>query len=193
MTQKPTKLPVTLREVADEDLPVFFGYLQDPHAQSMAASTFEDYSDPQAFTSYWAKLRRQEDAIVRTITVPADAVEDDVSAVGGEDTPTDVDAETPATSDAGRVAGHISIAPTDEGPQVRYWVDRPLWGRGVATGALREILDLAKKRPIIAQISRSNEPGAAVLLNNGFSLAGEDTGFDNAKGRMIDELIYRLE
>jgi len=157
------RLQVTLREVVDEDLPIFFGYLQDPHAQSMAASTFEDYADTQAFTSFWSKLRRNENAMVRTITL--------------ED---------------GQVAGHISVAPNDSGLQVRYWVDRPLWGRGVATGALRTILDEVEQRPIYAHISRANEPGAAVLLRNGFNLVGQETGFDTVKGRMIDELIYRL-
>lgn len=156
---------VGLREVQDEDLPIFFGYLQDPHAQSLAASTFEDYSDPQAFSSFWAKLRRNDGAFVRTITLGE-----------GPD----------------NVAGHISIAPDDEGLQVRYWVDRSLWRRGVATAALRAALDAVADRPIFAHISRSNEPGAAVLLRNGFNLTGEESGFDNNKGRMIDDLIYRL-
>lgn len=165
MTEKTEQLSVELREVQDEDLPIFFGYLQDPHAQSMAASTFEDYADTQAFTSFWAKLRRKEGATVRTITIG--------------DTPDDV-------------AGHISIAPNDEGLQARYWVDRPLWGRGIATSALRSILQEVEERPIFAHISRANEAGAAVLLRNGFNLIGEETGFDAGKGRMIDELIYRL-
>lgn len=160
------QLQIELREVRDEDLPLFFGYLQDPHAQSMAASTFEDYADTQAFTSFWAKLRRNEEAVVRTITLAGD--------------PEDV-------------AGHISIAPGDQGGlTVRYWVDRPLWGRGIATNALRAILAEVPARPIFAHISRSNEPGAAVLLRNGFNRTGEETGYDAAKGRMIDDVIYRL-
>lgn len=159
------QLSIELREVQDEDLPIFFGYLQDPHAQSMAASTFEDYSDTQAFTSFWAKLRRNEEATVRTIVIG------------------------PGPDD---VAGHISIAPSDEGLQVRYWVDRPLWGRGIATAALRTILEEVADRPIFAHITRKNEPGGAVLLRNEFNLIGEETGFDASKGRMIDELIYRL-
>jgi len=162
VTQK-TPVQVRLRKVRDEDLPIFFGYLQDPHAQSMAASTFEDYADTQAFTSFWSKLRRNDSATVRTITLDDD-----------------------------QVAGHISIAPNDSGLQVRYWVDRPLWGQGVATAALRTVLDDVEERPIFAHISRANEPGAAVLLRNGFKLVGEETGFDTSKGRMIDELIYRL-
>lgn len=165
MTEQTKQTHISLREVVDEDLPIFFGYLQDPHAQSMAASTFEDYSDTQAFTSFWAKLRRHEGATVRTITIG------------------------PAGTD---VAGHISIAPNDGGLQVRYWVDRPLWGQGVATAALRQILDEVTDRPIFGQVSRTNEPGAAVLIRNGFQLSGEESGFDNAKGRMIDDLIYRL-
>lgn len=165
MADTTTQVEITLREVYDDDLPIFFGYLQDPHAQSMAASTFEDYSDPQAFSSFWAKLRRNEDAFVRTITRG-----------DGPD----------------NVAGHISIAPDDEGLQVRYWVDRSLWRQGIATAALRSTLDQVADRPIFAHISRSNEAGATVLLRNGFNLAGEESGFDNAKGRMIDDPIYRL-
>ncbi|HLR57600.1 MAG TPA: GNAT family protein [Beutenbergiaceae bacterium] len=163
--QAASQLRIELREVLDEDLPIFFGYLQDPHAQSMAASTFEDYADTQAFTSFWAKLRRNDEAAVRTITIG--------------DGPDDV-------------AGHISVAPTDEGLQVRYWIDRPLWGRGIATAALRTMLEEVEERPIFAHISRANERGAAVLLRNDFNLIGEETGFDSSKGRMIDELIYRL-
>lgn len=163
MVMQKTPLQVRLRKVRDEDLPIFFGYLQDPHAQSMAASTFEDYADTQAFTSFWSKLRRSDSATVRTITLDDD-----------------------------QVAGHISIAPNDSGLQVRYWVDRPLWGQGIATAALRTVLDDVDERPIFAHISRANEPGAAVLLRNGFKLVGEETGFDTSKGRMIDELIYRL-
>jgi len=165
MAEQTKQIEITLREVQDEDLPVFFGYLQDPHAQSMAASTFEDYADTQAVTSFWSKLRRNEDAVVRTIMVGP----------GAQD-----------------VAGHISIAPNDEGLQVRYWIDRPLWGRGIATAALRTLLQEVTDRPIFAHISRSNERGAAVLLRNGFKLTGEESGFDSSKGRMIDDLVYLL-
>lgn len=164
MTKK-EQIEIELREVHDDDLRLFFEYLQDPHAQSMAASTFEDYNDPQAFTSYWSKLRKNTEATVRAITL---------------------------AGDSNQVAGHISVAPNGNGVQVRYWVDRSMWGQGIATSALRAILDEVEERPIFAHISRSNEPGAVVLVRNGFNQVSEETGFNVEKGRMIDDVIYRL-
>lgn len=164
MNQSP-RTDVVLRAVDDTDLPTFFEYLRDPQAQALAASTFEDYTDPQGFSSYWSKLRRNEDAVVRTITL-ADAPDE--------------------------IAGHISVAPNENLNEVRYWVDRTKWGQGIATAALAAMLHEVRVRPIEAHVVRRNAAGVAVLRRNGFTLAGQDTGFDAGKGRIIDDVILRL-
>lgn len=159
------RVEIELREVWDDDLPIFNEYLRDPQSQAMAASTFVDYTDTQGFNSYWRKLRTNDDATVRTITLKGQPYE---------------------------VVGHIAIAPGGNGKQVSYWIDRSQWGQGIATSALRAMLVEVSDRPIFANIARINEPGAAVLQRNGFNRAGNDSGFDASKGRMIDDVIFRL-
>lgn len=160
-------LNIVLREVEDADLHAFYSYLQDPQAQAMASSSVEDGTDPQAFDAYWARLRRSPTAVVRTIAR----------------------AEDPEHG----VVGHIERFDDEERPYVRYWVDRELWGRGIATAALRMFLDdVVTERPLFARQTRSNEASLVVLKRNGFKLVGQDTGYDAMRGRMLDDIILRL-
>jgi RimJ/RimL family protein N-acetyltransferase len=57
---------VTLRETADDDLPILFTYQADPVAAAMAASPSRDR---EAFDAHWAKIRRDPDVLNRTIFV----------------------------------------------------------------------------------------------------------------------------
>lgn len=160
-------LDIVLREVEDADLHAFYSFLQDPQAQAMASSSTEDGTDPQAFDAYWARLRRSPTAVTRTIAL----------------------AEDPAHG----VVGHIEKFDDEERPYVRYWVDREFWGRGIATGALRAFLDdVVNERPLFARQNRTNEASLVVLKRNGFKLAGQDTGYDAMRGRMLDDIILRL-
>ncbi|MFV0425829.1 MAG: GNAT family N-acetyltransferase [Beutenbergiaceae bacterium] len=160
-------VPIVLREVEDADLHAFYSYLQDPRAQAMAASSAEDGSDPQAFDAYWGKLRRSQSAVARTI-----AHEDDPEHI---------------------VLGHIEKFEDESQPYVRYWVDREFWGKGIGTQALRKFLDeVVTERPIFARQNRGNEASLRILKRNGFKMAGQDTGFDVARGRMVDDIIMRL-
>lgn len=161
-----TGAAIELRAVDDADLPSFFSYLSDPQAQAMASSTVEDGTDPQAFDAYWTRLRRDERAVVRTILLSEDG--------------TDV------------VVGHIERFDEDGRPYVRYWVDRPRWGRGIATAALAAFLTENPERPVFARQHRSNEASLRVLERNGFRRFGEDSGYDAGRGRMVDDLILRL-
>ncbi|WP_420113195.1 GNAT family N-acetyltransferase [Pseudactinotalea sp.] len=165
MSENP--VAIVLRDVEDADLHAFYSYLQDPQAQSMASSSSEDGSDPQAFDSYWAKLRRSPTAVMRTIALADDP-------------------------DHG-VVGHIEKFVDEERPYVRYWVDREYWRRGIGTRALQVFLDeVVTERPIFARLNRSNEASLVVLQRNGFKNAGQDTGYDAMRGRMVDDLIMRL-
>lgn len=57
---------VTLREVVDDDLPVFFRHMRDPESNRMAAFTSEDPTDRAAFDAHWARIR-VSDAVIRTV------------------------------------------------------------------------------------------------------------------------------
>lgn len=165
MSENP--VAIVLRDVEDADLHAFYSYLQDPQAQSMASSSSEDGSDPQAFDTYWAKLRRSPTAAMRTIAL----------------------AEDPEHG----VVGHIEKVDDEDRPYVRYWVDREYWGRGIGTNALRVFLDeVLTDRPVFARQPRSNEASLRVLTRNGFKHVGQDTGYDAMRGRMVDDIILRL-
>ena len=55
---------VVLREVAAEDLPIFFAHQQEPDAVRMAAFPSRDRA---AFDAHWARVLADETAIARTI------------------------------------------------------------------------------------------------------------------------------
>lgn len=154
------KVRVALRQVNDSDLPVFFEYLRDPEAAAMAAI---DPNDQHSFQKRWINLRRNPEAVVRTIEEP----------------------ETNA------VLGHITGFPDGSDFRVAYWVDREYWGRGVATAALGAFLQEVERRPVYARSPRHNKAAVVVLERNGFHLVGEESGYSADAGQVLDELILR--
>ncbi|MDA4129751.1 MAG: GNAT family N-acetyltransferase [Thaumarchaeota archaeon] len=57
-----------------------------------------------------------------------------------------------------RVAGWVPSF-TDKAfgkPEVTYWIGKECWGKGIATGALKLLLDLLKDRPIYAHVTEDN-------------------------------------
>ncbi|MGW7367137.1 GNAT family N-acetyltransferase [Streptomyces sp. NPDC054841] len=61
-------MTVTLREVQEQDLDVFFVLGQDPEAARMAAFTSEDPTDRARFDALWARIL-PSDAVNRTVLV----------------------------------------------------------------------------------------------------------------------------
>ena len=57
---------VLLRDVIDSDLPVFFEEQNDPEATRLANFPARDET---AFMAHWAKVRRDETNLLRTIAV----------------------------------------------------------------------------------------------------------------------------
>jgi len=55
---------VRLRDVTEEDLPIFFEHQRDPEATRMAAFPSRDR---QAFMAHWAKIMADRSVILRTI------------------------------------------------------------------------------------------------------------------------------
>ena len=55
---------VTLRDVADDDLPVFFEFQRDPDANRMAAFPPRDR---EAFAAHWAKIRADATVTIKTV------------------------------------------------------------------------------------------------------------------------------
>ena len=95
----------------------------------------------EAFDQHWAKLLADEKNLAKTILV------------GDE------------------VAGHIGSWTSDGKREIGYWIDRALWGRGIATEALSSFLRLEQTRPLHAGVAKHNVASIRVLQKCGFTLS----------------------
>lgn len=126
---------VRLRAVVDSDLDVLFEHQADPEATAMAAFPARDR---ERFDAHWARIRRDETVILRTI-------------LAGD-----------------RVAGGITSWPDEGRRLVGYWLGREYWGRGVATRALALFLAEVSARPLFAHVAAHNAGSIRVLRKCGF-------------------------
>lgn len=157
-------MDVRLREVADGDLPVFFGHMNDPEGIRMAAFTHEDPSDRAAFEAHWARLRNDPAIVMRTVVDAAD--------------------------DA--VVGHVAVYGPPEEREVTYWIGRPYWGRGAASAALRHILGIVPERPLHARAAADNAGSLRVLEKCGFVVTGRNRDFAHGRGEETEEALLIL-
>jgi RimJ/RimL family protein N-acetyltransferase len=154
---------VTLREVRDSDLPLFFAYMSDPESVRTAAFTSEDPGDRLAFEAHWARILDSRTVVMRTVLAD------------------------------GKVVGNAGVYGSEGDRQVTYWIDRPHWGRGLATAALRALLDAVPERPLHARAAADNAGSVRVLQKCGFTVTGKDRGFAHARGGLTDELLFTLD
>jgi RimJ/RimL family protein N-acetyltransferase len=151
-----------LRDVAEEDLPIFFTYQLDPEACRMAAFTSKDPTDEAAFRRHWSVILADPTIVNKTVVVEE------------------------------RVVGQVSSFVEGGEREVCYWIDRAEWGRGYATEALRLLLGEVTERPIHARAAQDNLASIRVLEKCGFTVSGHDSGFANARGEIIDEVLFTL-
>jgi RimJ/RimL family protein N-acetyltransferase len=154
---------LSLRDVIEDDLRLFFDFQLDPDANSMAAFTAKDPTDREAFTAHWKKNLLEPTNINRTIVCD------------------------------GQVVGSIASYEDGGKPEVTYWIGRAHWGKGIATRALTTFLAQANTtRPIYARVAKDNLGSRRVLEKCGFQVIGETKGFANARGEEIEELLLEL-
>ncbi|MFG3509073.1 GNAT family N-acetyltransferase [Streptomyces sp. NPDC047821] len=92
----------------------------------------------------------------------------------------------------GRVAGHTAVYGPPHQREVTYTIGRAHWGRGVATAALRALLDAVPARPLHARAAADNTGSLRVLEKCGFVVTGHDRGFAHARGEETDEVLLLL-
>ncbi|WP_327247061.1 GNAT family N-acetyltransferase [Streptomyces sp. NBC_01320] len=154
---------VTLREVRDSDLPLFFAYMSDPESVRTAAFTSENPGDRPAFEAHWARILDSRTVVMRTVLADGDVV------------------------------GNAGVYGSEGDRQVTYWIDRPHWGRGLATAALRALLEAVPERPLHARAAADNAGSVRVLQKCGFTVMGKDRGFAHARSELTDELLFTLD
>lgn len=154
---------VQLREVRESDLPIFFEHELDPDARYMAAYTSGDPADRDAFMAHWTRNLSDESNITRTILYD------------------------------GQVAGDVSSFILLGQRAVGYWIGKPFWGKGIATAALAQFLEIETERPLYARVVKDNAASLRVLQKCGFAIMKEDKGFANARGKEVEEWVLKLD
>jgi RimJ/RimL family protein N-acetyltransferase len=149
-------MDITLRELADSDLPVFWEQLTDPELQRMAAVTRKYHYDRGHFDQHWAKVRSDPSVILRTVLAD------------------------------GAVAGHAAVFGPRSEREVTYVIGRAHWGQGIATTALAELIKLESTRPLYAEAAADNAGSLRVLEKCGFIVTGKSRCFARARGEEID-------
>ena len=91
-----------------------------------------------------------------------------------------------------QVAGSIGSWEMNGHREVGYWIGREYWGKGIATQALTQYLEIEKSRPLFAHVVKHNVGSKRVLEKNGFKVIGEDS-YNNPAGVLVDEFVLKLE
>jgi RimJ/RimL family protein N-acetyltransferase len=153
-----------LRDLLEDDLPIFFNHQVDPQARHMAAFTAPDPTDYAAFLAHWTRIRTDPTVIIKTIL------------------------------SHGQVAGHMLSYEEGGRPELTYWLGREHWGQGIATRALTEFLTHTNRtRPIFARAAKDNTASLRVLQKCGFTILSESKGFANARAQEIEEWLLVLQ
>jgi len=150
---------VELREVVENDRPIFFENQLDPTANYMAAFTSKDPADREAFDAHWKKILADETIPIKTILF------------------------------GNQVAGSVMSHEMGDEREVSYWLGKESLGRGIAIQALSLYLEIIILRPLYARVAKDNLESVQVLEKCGFGSIGTDKGFANARGKEIEEVI----
>src|SRR2546427_1127742 len=160
----PGRIDVSLRDVAETDLPIFFDFQRDPAANYMDAFTTRDPTDKEAFAAHWNRILNDDTVLVKTNVFD------------------------------GHVVGSVATFVDKEfgKPEVTYWIGKEYWGMGLATRALTRFLREVTVRPIYGRAAKDNVASIRVLEKCGFRMAGQGEGLANARGKVVEELILEL-
>jgi len=154
---------VALRDIEDADLDALYEQQRDPTSVWMAAFTAEDPDDRAAFDAHMARVLGSTNVVNRAITLD------------------------------GRLVGSIARFVADGDLEITYWVDRSVWGRGIATRALDLLLETATERPLRARAASDNVASLRVLEKAGFRVVGTEVSYANARHAAIEETILQLD
>lgn len=114
-----------------------------------------DPRDRAAFDAFWRTLRTESSVTTRTIE-----------------------------SDQ-QVVGYILSWEHFGQREVEFWIGREHWGRGIATAALAEFLELEPERPLYAVAAQDNVGAIRVLDKFGFQVVQEGTNPATARDKPV--------
>jgi RimJ/RimL family protein N-acetyltransferase len=153
---------VALRGVEDADLDVLFEFMRDPESVRMAAFTAEDPDDREAFDAHMRRVRGNPETLNQVIL--------------GD----------------GVVVGSIASFVMEGDTEITYWIDRLVWGQGVAGRAVALLLGQVTVRPMHARVASDNVASMRVLTRAGFEPVGTEVSYAAARKAEIEETILVL-
>ena len=121
---------ISLSKTTIEDLDALFQFQLDEEANYLAAFTSKDSSDKDADIEKYSKFLT--DPTKNTQTIKA--------------------------NDA--IVGSIAKFEIDGDAEITYWIDKNFWGKGVATAALKQLLDARKQHDRSSDVSRIDNIGS---------------------------------
>ena len=154
---------VALRPLQESDLDAVFAQMRDPESVAMAAFTAEDPDDRERFDAHMAKVMSSPDSANFAVTW------------------------------GGRLVGSISSFVLDGDTEITYWIDRSVWGRGIASRALALLLEIVPVRPLRARAASDNAASLRVLEKAGFRAVDTEISYASARRAEIEETILVLE
>ena len=118
--------------------------------------------DEAAFAAHWAKIRSNPAGIARVIRAD------------------------------GERAGLVLSFMRDGARELGYWIDRPQWGRGIASRAVTAFLPLDPHRPLTARVLKDNAGSIRVLEKNSFVRVGESREDAWHRGGTVELWVFEL-
>jgi RimJ/RimL family protein N-acetyltransferase len=115
-------------------------FFQNQRDQESVALADVPAREREAFDAHWAKILVDPATAIRTVVV------DD------------------------QVVGNVLSFPLNGLQMVGYWIGREHWGRGYASAALSQFLEVETQRPLHAHVATHNAGSMRVLQKAGFAL-----------------------
>ena len=96
----------------------------------------------------------------------------------------------------GTIAGYLAHFIRDgKNREVSLWLDRAVWGKGLATRAMHMFLsglpDQIKAEPIFARVVDGNDASARVMEKNGFFNVGRDKFYSDIRSCEVSETLFK--
>jgi RimJ/RimL family protein N-acetyltransferase len=154
---------VKLRPVHESDMDALFRQSSDPESVRMAAFTAEDPDDRQRFDAHMVRVMESPETTLLAVTCE------------------------------GELVGSIGSFVVEGQTEVTFWIDRAVWGRGIASRALSLFLEAVRVRSLYARAASDNAGSLRVLEKAGFRIVGTEVSFAPARQVEIEETILRLD
>ena len=156
-------MKIELRDTKKNDLEELFRFQTDAEANFLAAFTAKNPVDKTAYLEKYTKLISDKEIVNKTIFLD------------------------------GEIVGSIAKFLSKGEAEITYWIGKDFWGKGIATQALKQFLEIENTRPIYGRAAFDNFGSRRVLEKCGFEKIGTDKGFANARREEIEEIIYELK